>query len=215
MKNNTWRLLALTVALFIGGTAAADMVVFELDTEFSGAYPPEGTGPWLRATFDDGGSDLTLTLESLLTGDGEHVKIWDFNLDPLLDPTLLDFTYAGSSTGPAASISTGVNAFKADGDGLYDIQFDWGDPSEFTAGEVVEYTIDSPETLTASSFSFLSAPAGGHGPFLTAAHVGGVGDEDQYSGWITGEQVIVPVPGAALLGMVGIGLVGAFRKRFV
>ena len=216
MNTTKWRFLALALALFFGGSAAADMVIFELDYEFSGATAPEGSAPWLRATFDDGGTDLTLTLESLLTGDGEHIKVWDFNLDPLLDPELLSFTYSALSTGPAApTINTGVDAFKADGDGLYDIELYWGNPSGFTAGETVVYTIDSTEALSASSFTFLSTPdGGGHGPYLTAAHVGGTGIDDEDSGWITGEQVVVPVPGAAFLGIVGIGLVGAFRKRF-
>jgi uncharacterized protein (TIGR03382 family) len=40
-------------------------------------------------------------------------------------------------------------------------------------------------TLVATDFQFLSAPAGGHGPFYVAAHVQGIGAEGDDSGWVT------------------------------
>jgi hypothetical protein len=64
--------------------------------------------------------------------------------------------------------------------------------------------------LTASSFNFLSAPDGGHGPFYTAAHVQGIGIDGNFSGWVT-----VPEPATwALVTTGGAGLALAARRRW-
>jgi hypothetical protein len=141
---------------------------------------------------------------------------WCLNLDPAFNPTNLVFTNpvkTGTFDDPAVSTGT---AYSADGDGLYDIQFAFdhtGNASKnFGAGESIEYTVtlSSSGTLTASSFDFLSTPAGGHGPYPTAAHVLSIG-EDAKGGWIT-----VPEPASALLlfaGTVGPMLLRWRRSR--
>jgi hypothetical protein len=158
-------------------SSQAAIVSWDLNIEFSGATPPAGAAPWLRASFDDGGTSgsVTMTLTPLNLVGSEFVRYWYFNLDPALAPTSLVFSApvkAGTFTDPVLAV--GVNAFQADGDGLYDIELAFANSGaeRFGAGEV-SYTITGIPALTASSFNFLSAPAGGNGPFHTAAHVQG------------------------------------------
>jgi hypothetical protein len=208
MKRTKQGLIALFAVLVMGVCArpsAAD-TIFELNKEFSGATQPSGTAPWLRATFTTTGvNEVTLTLESLLQGSGEYVGEWDFNLNTLLDPTKLVFTPVSGKTN--ATISTGVDAFKADGDGLYDIKLDFPQKQadRWGFGDTAVYKISlTGGNLVDTDFDFLSAPDGGHGPFLTAAHVQGIGDDGQFSGWIT----VVEAPEPASMAIAGMGIVG-------
>jgi hypothetical protein len=135
------------------------------------------------------------------------VKGWYFNFSG--DPTTLDFSYDSAADVEAASIDKGSDAYKADGDGFFDIRFVF-DNGDFGEGEESVYLITG-TGITADSFDLFSAPGGGNGSWNTAAHVGGIGPCDQYSGWIGGSSV--PIPGAVwLLGSGLIGLVG-FRKK--
>ncbi len=198
---------AATLAVIGSGTVYGDLQ-FDLSVEFSGAVAPDGAGPYLRATFEDVPGGVELTLTSLLIGSTEFVDEWYFNLDPALDPTLLSVAY--DSGGPAAtSVMQAVDSFKADGDGLYDLRFDFANApptSRFNGSDSVSYLITSSESISAASFDYLSLPDGGNGPFVTAAHVLGTGNGDD-SGWIT-------VPEPATVGMLSIGLVlFAARRR--
>ena len=213
---STWaRVTSLVLVLQVVLAAGAEgaIVTFQLGKEFSGATPPAGSAPWLTATFDDGGSAGSVTLmltATNLTGD-EDVEEWYLNLDPALDSTELSFSLA-SKTGvfDDPTVSLGADQFKADGDGNYDILFAFasGPPSKrFTAGDSIQYTVTDIAGLTAGSFDFLSAPNGGHGPFLVAAHVRSIGpDED--SGWVT-----APEPASVGLLALGLGAVAALRRR--
>ena len=137
--------------------AQATIISWGLDYEFSGATPPEGTAPWLTATVDDGDSsgNVTLTMDAVSLTDAEHVKVWFFNLDPLLDLSKLAITY---SSGSSANTALGDDAFTALGDGYFDIAFDFPDSGDarFQAGEpsVWDITLDG---ITAASFDFASA----------------------------------------------------------
>lgn len=158
---------------------------------------------------------VKLTLSNLNLTGGEFITEWDFNLDPALDPSKLKFsppTKSGTFADP--SITAKVDNFKADGDGLYDIEFAFATKAgdRFGAGESLEVTITGIASLTASSFNFVSTPDGGHGPFVTAAHVQGIADTgDGTSGWVT-----VPEPSTLALGALGaisLSLFAARRKR--
>ena len=206
-------LCALMLGILIGsGDAYGSLITFDLSVEFSEATPPAEAAPWLNATFNDGGSPgsvvLTLTNTNLIGS--EMVSQWIFNLDPDLNPGDLVFsppTKTGSFTSP--SISTGVNAFKADGDGKFDIKLAFatggGEDDRFGAGEGVEYTITGIPSLTSGSFDFLSAPSGGHGPFPTAAHVQSIGAGED-SGWVS-------IPEPAAMSLLLVGAVGFVRRR--
>jgi hypothetical protein len=198
---------AAIAAAFVAQSLGA--VTFSLSKEFSGGTPPSGPAPWLEATFEDDVAGVVLTLSAHFSAPTEFVTEWDFNLDPALDPTKLSFTL--QSGGPrAASISTGADAFKADGDGFFDIGFEFptAPPSmRFDNHDVVKYLITSTQTISAGSFDFLSKGGGGTPSGLpTAAHAQGTGGGEE-SGWIT-----VPEPGTLLCGLVGLLLAARPRR---
>ncbi len=199
----------LAVAPAYGAT-----LTFGLDTEFSGGTAPGGTAPWVVATFDDsfgGANTVRLTMTTPQLAGSENVEGWYFNFDPLLDPTDLTFTAIDNTASVPNNILTGVDQFKADGDGLYDILFDFPPPpgsmgARFTAGETVIYDITYTSAIDVSSFDFFSTPDGGNGVFLSAAHVLQTEDGSE-SGWIG----VVPEPSTGLL--VAVGLTALARRR--
>jgi hypothetical protein len=200
------------------------------DIEFSGGQAPaSATHPWVLLTIADSGPNsvlLTLTAPNL-TG-SENVSEFYFNIDPALSMDLDHLIFSNLVKGGSfdtPTIDQGENAFKADGDGKYDIHFSFttgGNVSKtFTTGESLQYTITG-AGISASSFDFMSAPDGGHGPFITAAHVQnttGVGSGG--SGWVadtTGGTIVTQsVPEPTSVALFALGLVGtaAWGRRRV
>jgi hypothetical protein len=205
-------IMAVATALAVPQASA---LTFQLNTEFSGGRAPAGPPPWLTATFTDTAFDTVhVTLSaSGLTG-SENVSEWDFNVTDSFVGTLNFTNETKGGTFDSPTILQGLDAFQADGDGKYDLSFVFTTggvaSSVFGPGETLEYdSTNAGLGLTASDFNLLSADAGGHGPFFTAAHVqnttgAGTGD----SGWIAA----IPEPSATLLIPVG-GLLG-FLLRF-
>ena len=207
-------LVVLTVCtslMVFSHSARGDVVSFDLSVEFSGATPPASEAPWLTATFDDGDTagSVTLTLDTTGLVDSEYVSDWMFNLDPTLDPTDLIFslqTKTGSFDDP--TISTGVNSFRADGSGYFDIQFTFATAKakRFGVGESVAFVITGIDSLTAGSFDFLCTDAS-PGPYPTAAHVQSIG-ENEDSGWTT-----IPEPATLTVLFCGGGLMMLRLRR--
>lgn len=221
-------LLALLLACALGAAGArANVVVFGLSLEFSGATAPTGTSPWLTATIDDsfGGTDtvrLTVSASNLVSS--EFVSSFFLNLNPTLNASNLTFVTQTNPSAPGSvTISKGTNAFKADGDGDYDLLFSFptSETQRFGSGEsyVVDITLPG-MNLFAQDFLFVDA-GGSKGEYYAAAHVQSIGEAGK-SGWIgapgattTFNSVVVPEPTtyAALLGLATLGVAWVRRRR--
>ena len=223
----------LAVGLFCPGRALANLttVTYNFDNEFSGGTAPvSGIKPWITAVFRDTSTpgSVTLTLSAPHLTANEFVSGWYFNLNPILDPTHLQFNSATVSAGSLSlpSIHESVDTYKADGDGKYDILLSFstsgGLSGNFTTGDTLTYTLTGNfggHVLSAADFLFLSAPAGGHGPFDAAAHVQGIGPTGGASGWvdpstpITGQDVTPAPEGGATAVLLGFGMLAVEGLR--
>ncbi|UCG16173.1 MAG: hypothetical protein JSV19_12850 [Phycisphaerales bacterium] len=208
------------VALLAGITApAAADFTYELSVKFNGSTPASPSLPWTEATFEqEGVGDVKLTLSATnLMGD-EFISEWYFNVLDVVDPTQLVFTPDGTLPFTVLGIEQQSNAFQADGDGLFDIRFDFihtlGPGDQFVGQEVGTWIISHP-TMDLNPEMFwdtsMSAMEGGIEGLYTAAHLGGIDGEDEGNSWIT----VIPAPGAALLGAVGLGLIHCVKRRYV
>lgn len=205
-------------------SAQAASLEFDFNTTFSGTAP-DGPAPWVSALFqDEGPGTVRLTISNLNVGATEKITELYLNLNPIYSAPNLHFNFLGGSTGVTAPMpSLGTDAFKADGDGKYDILFQFGlTPNvALTTGDYLSYDITGIPNLTATDFAFLSLPAGGHGPFYSAIHVQGITasgttDDTTYSGWVAPNEITtVPEPSAAAIGgmLAGLGLLSWRLRR--
>jgi hypothetical protein len=212
LRCRTATCVVLVAALLSPMGASASTLFYGFNNVYSGTGPASTSLPWVTMLFQDmapGTVSLTLP-KAALTGSG-FLGEFDFNLNPGLNPTKLQFAFATGSGGfNLPTISTGENRAKADGDGYYDISFGFGtaDGTRFAVGDYVTCQITSPG-LTAFDFNCLSAPAGGYGPFYAATHVQGIGVGGSNSGWISVTQV-TPAPEPGTFAIAVCGLTGLF-----
>jgi len=199
---------------------AADHFIYEFREVFGGA-PPQSTPPWVLSEFSTAGAgEVELTISALNLFGGENLRMLYLNLNPDHNPKHLDFAVLGG-TGMFATptFQAGKNAFKAGGDGYYDVLItfptDLDDQSRFTAGDSITIGVTGIPSLTASDFSFLSNPAGGYGPFYAAAHIQRIG-ENSDSGWIypADGPHVVPVPEPASGVLMGAAVLLLLARRF-
>jgi hypothetical protein len=227
---------AIIFALAIVGQAKADVTyTFGADGMFGapmwGGVAPTGT--WATATFIDVSTDnvqLTLNVTNNITS---VESIGEFFFNYLGDATSLTITEQAGG-GSSAAGQTGNNSFQADGDGLYDLLFDFPPPpggsAKFTAGETVTYDI-SGTGVSAANFYTLAAPGQSDvGPFYAAARLQGIpcttdpndpdydtchNSENQgsTSAW---SAPVVPEPVSSTLFIVGSITLGftRFKRRF-
>lgn len=197
----------LGVSILGVGSANAVIVTYEFDTVFSGTAPSGGT-PWMTAVFDDGGvaGSVELTLStSGLTGN-ENVKGVYFNLEPFSADLAISHVSGVEPTGTSSS----EDAFKADGDGFFDILIEYADAVADRFGAGMESVLQlTAAGLTADMFNALSLGSGNSpdGQFA-AAHVRSIGEGGD-SGWIApGDVNVIPIMGGLPLLLSAIGLLG-------
>ena len=220
MNQNLAKVLAI-IGLAGVAVVPAKALTYQLDYVFSGVTPLGGTGP--TATFTDVAGGVQLTLSGAgLTGT-EFLGAWYFNINPALQAGVgsLAFTsQASSGINPAlVTVSTGADAFKADGDGFFDILFDLptSGSDRFEAGDSLTYLITGIAGLTANDFNATSVngPVSG---FYTAAHLQALANGQ--SDWIAdqdggGGQTGGPVPEPSTYLVLGsfLGLAVCLKRR--
>jgi hypothetical protein len=178
------------------------------------------------AQFEDYGvGQVRLTLSNPHLGGTENVAGFYFNVNSALSPAGLSF--ARETLPPqfnaftAPSIDTGVDTYKADGDGRYDVKLSFatgGNVAQtFGAGDALVYLISYTSAISAADFQFLSSPEDesnpSKGPFYAAAHVQNTPGGN--SGWISAGQLSpIPEPSTwvAGLALLGVAVAGWARQ---
>jgi hypothetical protein len=212
---------ALAAMLVLPAPSSAAGILYQFDTPFgTSTVPPGSPPPWLDATFLDTTGGVFLTLSNADLAGTEKVDVVALNLNPRLNPANLTFgsqSSVGSFTAP--TIGTRADAFKADGDGYYDIEIQFntggGSSATFGNGESVTYLLGGISGLTVPDFEYHSAPSGSAGPFYATAHIQGIGTGN-VSAWVEPGlgPVPVPEPGAgAILNMAAAAWLGGRFAR--
>ncbi|OGA42739.1 MAG: hypothetical protein A3G24_18305 [Betaproteobacteria bacterium RIFCSPLOWO2_12_FULL_62_13] len=202
------KMIAIAVLATSGHVAsAADPVQYNLDTVFSGTAP-SGLAPWLTATFSEGATDtVRLTLTTSVVS-GYYVSKFFFNYDP--GPSgaavsALAFSTVGSNV-LASDIKRAYDQWQADGDGKYDIRFDFAAGALYSGQQSVYDIVGT--GVTPQSFKLLATAGGPAGPFFSAAQTGGPAN-----GWIGAQVAAIPEPETYAMLLAGLGLMIMLARR--
>jgi hypothetical protein len=203
-------------AMVTAGTVQAAPVTIDMGRHYwANTAVPNESGPWLRATFAQSGTDsVTLTLRNLLSDPQANVHRWAFNLDPRMDLNDLQIT---QSSGPMAQVLKNNNGVHVAGGSMFDIRFMWpGNPGRIfdAANDTVTFTFNM-EGLTPQSF--LWGSVGGHPSATNMASVAWLHNVNGAGvTWVTHAEnspSVAPLPPAVWAGAAGLALAGLYVRR--
>jgi hypothetical protein len=215
------------ILLGMTGQARANLsLFFQGNGTFSGTAP---TGT-LSAVFTDvaGGVDLTITSNLGTGGAGENLdpgKALYLNFEKgsptqAVDLAALNFQLISNTNfSQQATVMTGINSFKPDGDGNFDILFTYSKGTKaFLNGESQTYFITG-NGVTSADFDFKSEIAPGVGSQWTGAvHIQNTPNGGSGSAFVgdtsPGSPPGVPEPSTmALAALGGLGFLGYGLRR--
>jgi len=215
-RNAVIGVIVVMAAWMYPASAIASGVLYEFSDvfSFSGSSSPAGQAPWVDVDFQDTTKGVLLTVSNPGLTSGEFLSALYLNLNPIDSVSSLTFTFVSGTSGVnAPRVRKGENAYKADGDGKYDILFSFSKSKSgrFGAGDSLTYLITGITGLSSTDFEYKSKPAGGQGPFYAAAHVQGIDCNNRGDGdWIDpslGPQITpVPEPASIALLAMAVGL---------
>lgn len=194
----------MVVMLLSAVNSDASSVIFQFEP-IATSLPPGNSSPQIEATFQDTRPDtvlLTITSSDLTCG--EFLSDLYFNFDPADNVNQLHFAVRDNPDGVALpKISTGANAFKADG-GYYDIYFDFSKTGKgkFTGDDSVTYQIVGPG-LDVSDFAFTDSTGrcrGTSGVYYALVFIQGACGNGEWLG--SCKKTLQPIPEPASLGLL-------------
>jgi len=211
------RLGGLILCLSMAVVASADTLNFDPANTWSGTAP----GGSLSAAFTDVAGGVQLVIDSNL-GAGENLdpnKALYLNIsDSSLLSTLAFTLTANTGFSQAATVLTGENAYRPDGDGYMDILFTYDSATKaFTNGESQTYLITGGAGLVASDFTtgWSYCPGNCNGPHLAAVHVQNTPNGGGGSAWVGGTvDTSVPEPSSTGLLFSALAVIGLGGRRW-
>ena len=221
------RLLTVALsALLLVSTAHSQgaIIVMELSEVFPGKDSPDGTAPWLTATFEDVAGGVQLTLRSFLAPgnkvQGNQNQLgWTFNIRKELESSLgqLDISFLSGDSDPG-KWKISANAFKADGiGGKFDIMFYWKKDAKALKGtKTLTYKLSGISGLNVFDFdAYSESKTHGDTIYKSAAKIQGISSGEGSTHIGASSLTVAPEPAAWLTwaGLLGVGLC-LCRRRF-
>lgn len=215
MKKILFIFCAIT-ALMIPVTGQS--LTFNIDTLLTGNVPT-GDAPWLTLTFSDiSANTVQLVIQSDLNVSGEYILEIAFNVNPLILPSLITFTFVSKSGSFQTPSPSNIKKSAQDAQDLnpgdnFDIDILFatsGSANRFNLNDSITYNLTYPD-LTEDSFKFFNTEdQAQYSGFYAVAKFQGSG------GKLGDKAETVPEPTTLLLLGIGlIGLAGLSRRKFL